>query len=177
MYVCIYSENQTTPKTFTALEAYSWHSFVFPLPVACPSTFPLLLPFSVISQIESNDVPSMSKIHFHSVCLVTFMHEKHSQCCWEGSVCVPGWVDKSTFFAALSDFGTLEKINKTNAETAIYLRQKLINYFVYYWNQLMGNDGACPWLVHQNYAKANRQCHTHNSSTAFGTQTSWSASS
>lgn len=94
MYVCIYSENQTTPKTFTALEAYSWHSFV------CPSSFPLPLPFTVISQIESNDVPSMSKNTF-SFCLPGHIYA--CKALTEG-ICVY----KSTFFAALSYFGTLE---------------------------------------------------------------------
>lgn len=131
MYVCIYSENQTTPKTFTALEAYSWHSFV------CPSSFPLPLPFTVISQIESNDVPSMSKNTF-SFCLPGHIYA--CKALTEG-ICVCRSQPFLLLFRTLGPW----KINKTNAETAIYLRHKLINYFVCvcWGHQLM----ACPWPV------------------------------
>lgn len=121
MYVCIYSENQTTPKTFTALEAYSWHSFVFP--TSFPPSFPL--PFTVISQIESNDVPSMSKNTF-SFCLPGHIYAWKALTAVLGGICVY----KSTFFAALSDFGTLENQQNKRRNSNIYLRHKLINYFV-----------------------------------------------
>lgn len=133
MYVCIYSENQTTPKTFTALEAYSWHSFVFPF----PSLFPLPLPFTVISQIESNDVPSMSKNTF-SFCLPGHIYA--CKALTEG-ICVY----KSTFFAALSDFGSLENQQNKRRNSNLLEAQtyKLLCVCVCWGHQLM----ACPWPV------------------------------
>lgn len=118
IWICMYASTlkikQLRKRSLHLNRIHSIHSYSHsrcPSPSRSPLQFPLPLPFSVISQIESNDVPSMSKNTF-SFCLPGHIYAWKALTVLVGGISVyacawPSQV-QSTFFAALSDFGTSE---------------------------------------------------------------------